>query len=340
MAGVGQTVSKDDLIFDRQGNTSWYPFERLRRKLGCTLDGRAFVEHAVLGVGLVHVRRRERGLNLALRPRLVDPVAFAAAAYFLADHARHRVTLAMFDGSSWQYAVCRSGPDAVNRLAREIAQSGRESAVPDIPPPRARMPVRIAKRPPAATLNQVAQSISGDVGLERIVQTVTDAATELSGAKFGAFFYNAIDKQGEAYLLYTLSGAPRRAFAKFGMPRNTALFEPTFRGTGIVRSADIRADPSFGKNAPHFGMPKGHLPVVSYLAVPVVAPSGEVLGGLFLGHDRPGVFAARSENIVAGIAALAAVAIDNARLYEAVGMRTRRSARAVGRKPALMTRAS
>lgn len=166
-------------------------------------------------------------------------------------------------------------------------------------------------------LNRIAKAISSNLDLERIVQTVTDAATDLSGAKFGAFFYNVIDNQGENYTLYTLSGAPRAAFEKFGLPRNTAVFEQTFRGLGIVRSDDIRADPRYGKNAPHYGMPKGHLPVVSYLAVPVISRSGEVHGGLFLAHDRPGIFSRESEDIVAGIAAHAAIAIDNARLLAA-----------------------
>src|SRR3546814_5559222 len=72
---------------------------------------------------------------------------------------------------------------------------------------------------------------------------VTDAATQWSGGKFGAFFYNQVDDKGEIYSLYTLSGVPRSAFADFEMPRNTAVFAPTFDGTGIVRSDDIRKDP-------------------------------------------------------------------------------------------------
>jgi signal transduction histidine kinase/ActR/RegA family two-component response regulator len=100
------------------------------------------------------------------------------------------------------------------------------------------------------------------------------------------------------------------------VPRNTPVFERTFRGEGILRSDDITRDPRYGKMAPHHGMPKGHLPVCSYLAVPVVSRSGEVIGGLFFGHPQPGVFTERSERIIAGVAAQAAVAIDNARLYE------------------------
>ncbi len=55
----------------------------------------------------------------------------------------------------------------------------------------------------------------------------------------------------------------------------------------------------------------------SYLAVPVVSRSGEVLGGLFFGHPDEGVFTTRDELIVGGIAAQAAIGIDNARLYRA-----------------------
>jgi PAS domain S-box-containing protein len=101
------------------------------------------------------------------------------------------------------------------------------------------------------------------------------------------------------------------------MPRNTEVFAPTFRGDGTVRVADIRKDPRYGKNSPHHGIPAGHLPVRSYLAVPVISRSGEVIGGLFFGHSRVGVFTERAERLVEGIAKQAAIAIDNARLFEA-----------------------
>jgi PAS domain S-box-containing protein len=167
-------------------------------------------------------------------------------------------------------------------------------------------------------LNRLATTISSDLDLERIVQRVTDMATELTAAKFGAFFYNVSHRNRESYLLFTLSGAPREAFEKFGLPRATPVFAPTFHGTAIVRSDDIRSDPRYGQNPPHRGMPEGHLPVVSYLAVPVVSRSGDVIGGLFFGHDRPGVFTQEAQEIAVAIAAHAAVAIDNARLFAAV----------------------
>ena len=100
------------------------------------------------------------------------------------------------------------------------------------------------------------------------------------------------------------------------MPRNTALFGPTFHGETIVRLGDVRQDPRYGHNPPHLGMPAGHPPVVSYLAAPVVSRTGEVLGGLFFGHPDPDVFGERHERIAAGLASFVAIALDNARLFE------------------------
>ena len=165
-------------------------------------------------------------------------------------------------------------------------------------------------------LNRTGTSLASSLDLQTLVQTVTDAATQLSGAKFGAFFYNTTGERGDAYMLYTLSGAPREAFERFGMPRATPLFGPTFRGEGVVRLDDVLKDARYGTMQPHRGMPKGHLPVRSYLAVPVVSRSGQVIGGLFFGHPEPGMFTERAERIITGIAAQAAVAIDNARLLE------------------------
>jgi PAS domain S-box-containing protein len=166
-------------------------------------------------------------------------------------------------------------------------------------------------------LNDTGVAVAAELDLPTLVQKVTDAGVKLTYAEFGAFFYNVLREDGEAYTLYTLSGVPRAVFEKFPMPRNTAIFEPTFRGLGPVRSDDILADPRYGKNAPHKGMPEGHLPVRSYLAVSVVSRSGEVLGGLFFGHSQPRVFTERAQHIVTGLAAQAAVAIDNTRLYQA-----------------------
>jgi signal transduction histidine kinase len=65
-------------------------------------------------------------------------------------------------------------------------------------------------------------------------------------------------------------------------------------------------------------MASGHLPVVSYLAVPVVSRSGKVIGGLFFGHPDPGKFTEEHEMLVSSIAAQAAISLDNAKLFEEV----------------------
>jgi GAF domain-containing protein len=105
------------------------------------------------------------------------------------------------------------------------------------------------------TINRINLSLAGELDLERLAQAVTDAATQVSGAAFGSFFHNVIDASGETYMLYSLSGVPRSAFENFPMPRNTAIFGPTFRGEGPVLLDDVTKDSRYGRNAPYHGMP-------------------------------------------------------------------------------------
>jgi PAS domain S-box-containing protein len=160
--------------------------------------------------------------------------------------------------------------------------------------------------------------VTAQLDLERVVQGITDIAREITGAAFGAFFYNVQDERGESYRLYTISGASIEAFSRFPQPRNTPVFGPAFRGEANVRSGDITADPRYGHNPPYHGMPEGHLPVRSYLAVPVKAASGEVLGALFFGHPEPDVFTERAEQLVVAVAAQAAIAVESARAHQAL----------------------
>jgi len=165
-------------------------------------------------------------------------------------------------------------------------------------------------------VNRTGQALASTLDLETLLQAITDAGTELAGARFGAFFYHAEDEHGQTLQLYTLSGAAREEVEQLGMPRATAVFRPTFENEGPVRSDDISRDPRYAAQGFGSGMPPGHMAVRSYLAVPVVSRSGTVLGGLLFGHPEPGMFTGRTERIVAGVAAQAAIAMDNARLYE------------------------
>jgi signal transduction histidine kinase len=175
------------------------------------------------------------------------------------------------------------------------------------------------------TLNQLGRVIAAELDLPRLVQAVSDAATDLAGAQFGAFLCNGVDDRGDAYELCATAGALREALAQSSMPGKPDLLGSTFRGAAVVRLDDLRQDARYDRDAPFCGMLPGHLPLASYLAVPVVSRSGEVLGGLFFGHPEPGVFTERAERLVVGLAAMAAVAMDNARLYGQVqeAVRTR-----------------
>jgi PAS domain S-box-containing protein len=159
-------------------------------------------------------------------------------------------------------------------------------------------------------LNRAASSLALETDRSRLVQIVTDAGVELTGAQYGAFFYNAVNTSGEGW-------APLAAFSKFPMPRNTGVFAPTFAGTAVVRSDDITQDPKYGRREPSSGMPEGHLSVRSYLAVPVISRTGSVLGGLFFGHASVGVFSERSERALVGLSSEAAIAMDNVELSQA-----------------------
>ncbi|MBP2299714.1 hybrid sensor histidine kinase/response regulator [Azospirillum picis] len=177
-------------------------------------------------------------------------------------------------------------------------------------------------------VNEAGSALAAELDVGRVTQLVTDAGVALTGAQFGAFFYNVQDEENGSYMLYTLSGVDAATFAGYPMPRNTAIFAPTFSGECLVRSDDITRDPRYGRNSPHAGMPEGHLPVRSYLAVPVKSRGGEVLGGLFFGHSEPGRFGAVIEASLVSLASQAAIAMDNARLFQSVQQENRRRAEA------------
>ena len=189
-------------------------------------------------------------------------------------------------------------------------------------------------------LHQIGLMILQELNHEKIVQAVTDTATKLTGAQFGAFFYNVRNEAGESYTLYTISGVPKEHFTKFPLPRNTHLFGPTFKGEGAIRSDDIRQDPRYGKMAPHYGMPSGHLPVSSYLAVPVKLGDGEVIGGLFFGHENTGIFKEEHVRLVETLAAQAAIGLNKASLYQEAVFAQRRAEQEASEKHRLYEEAA
>jgi signal transduction histidine kinase len=169
-------------------------------------------------------------------------------------------------------------------------------------------------------LNTVGRSIASDLDHQRVAQTVIDAAVAMTGAQMGALFFNitggASVERAESYTLYAVAGVPREAFAKLPLPRNTALLSPAFLGHDVVRIADIALDPRYAKNYPNRGLPEGHPPVHSYLGAPVVSRTGAALGAIFLGHTASDVFTESAERTTVELAAYAAMAMDNAQVYD------------------------
>src|SRR4029078_13343796 len=151
-------------------------------------------------------------------------------------------------------------------------------------------------------------------------QTITDAATALTGAEMGVMFYSVrrLDGAG-ATTRYALAGTATERFDELAltMPRHTPLLAPTFDGMMVVRVDDVTQDPRYGKNPPHEVVPVHHPKIASYMAVPVIARSGKVIGSLLFGHARPDVFTERHERLVVGLAAHDATLLEHRAVYEA-----------------------
>jgi PAS domain S-box-containing protein len=159
-------------------------------------------------------------------------------------------------------------------------------------------------------LNSIGTAIASKLELQALVQTATNAATQLTGAKYGAFLFHPLHERRDDLLTQTLSESSAAAFESFGLPRDARIIQRTFGGEKVVRSVDLTKDAQDG-------VTDTQSPLRSYLAVPVVSRSGEVIGGLFFGHPAPDIFTERAERLALGVAAQAGVAIDNARLYDA-----------------------
>ena len=171
-------------------------------------------------------------------------------------------------------------------------------------------------RKTAELLNQVGSILAAELDTDKLVQAVTDVARELVGAEFGSFLRTVPRERGDLDVLHATSGAPQGAFKDLPMPPKPELTGAVFRGETLVRSDDITQDPPGDKNATYFNLPEGHSQIRSYLAAPVISRSGDVLGGLFFGHSTPGRFTTQHEVILSGLAAQAAIAMDNAHLFE------------------------
>lgn len=239
------------------------------------------------------------GLATTLLAALVGDYLFLPAdSSFSSGDARHVVGLLVFlvEGSLVSVLASRL------RHARPVPQrpaSSVDRRKPETP-----------LEPELETLNRLGLALAGQLDMERLVKAVTDAGVAMTGAAYGAFLH----KEGVDGPRHYVSGAPPETFVDFPLFHEAETFGSPFIGA-VSRSDDLARDRRFGQNLPFKQMPPGSLPARSYIAAPVRSGTGELLGGLFFGHPGPGFFHERDERLIAGLAAHAAIAVDNAHLY-------------------------
>ncbi|MEG9327315.1 PAS domain S-box protein [Salinimicrobium catena] len=166
-------------------------------------------------------------------------------------------------------------------------------------------------------LNSVGKSISEKLDVKGILQRVTDATTDLTGAAYGACFYkNTGEKEGGLRLFTT---------SEYQLPSGNSVktshsrvFESSFIPEEVVRVDDISDHHNKLKKGFPFGISTENSPIKSYLAVPIISKSGFVIGGLQFGHPAAGAFTEEHELMVMNIAAQAAVSLENSKLFEQV----------------------
>jgi signal transduction histidine kinase len=285
----------------------WSAASRRRTQPGLGLAGRVWAERSPLGIAEVAIDHgllnREILLAAGVRAGFGFPLTAGAEVVGVIElYSRHGDPLDALLVDTLRMVGARLG-EFVQRAAGD-ARARRLHAELEL------------ERVALERLNTVGRTIASELDHRKLAQIVIDAATELTGAQFGAFFYNVTDDRIESYMVYAVSGLPREAFAKLALPRNTAILAPVFLGHTSVRLADVTQDPRYGKNYPHKGVPEGHPTVRSYLAVPVVSRDGSPIGGLFFGHAKIGAFADGAERTAVELAAHAATSMDNARLYD------------------------
>jgi len=139
---------------------------------------------------------------------------------------------------------------------------------------------------------------------ESIVQTLTSEVQRLCNADFGAFCTIG----GE---IAAVTGTPPPNLSDDAQAILPALIARCIEARAPIRVSDISEDADFCVVVRHVS---GEVAMRSCMAAPVIAHSGQVLGGLILGDVKANQFGPRHERRVAGLAAHAAIALDNARL--------------------------
>lgn len=163
--------------------------------------------------------------------------------------------------------------------------------------------------------------IESELDLQLVLQRIVEMACRLAGARYGAL---GILAEGDA------DRGERRlsAFVTHGLTEHErALIGPEPHGRGVLGVLIDHPEPlrlhAVGEHPSSYGFPASHPPMSTFLGVPVQV-RGRVFGNLYLTEKSTGSdFTQEDEDVVVALAAAAGVAIDNARLYEALARRQR-----------------
>lgn len=161
----------------------------------------------------------------------------------------------------------------------------------------------------ARALVEAGISISSELSLDAVLRRVVETAASLANARYAAL--GVIDPSGARLERFVTAGVDEETRARIGdPPAGRGILGVLIRDAAPLRLHDIAGDPR------SVGFPPGHPPMHTFLGVPI-ALRGVAYGNLYLAEKEGGAdFTDGDEEAVQLLAAQAAVAIENARLYE------------------------
>jgi signal transduction histidine kinase len=159
------------------------------------------------------------------------------------------------------------------------------------------------------TLLETGIAISSQLTIDAVLQKIVEAAARVTGARYAAL--GVIDRTGTGLERFVTTGVSAPQHAAIGdLPRGRGILGVLITDAQTLRLHDLGEDPR------SVGFPPNHPPMRTFLGVPVLL-RGVAYGNLYLTEKRGGVdFDEEDEELVTLLAAQAAVAIENARLYE------------------------
>jgi signal transduction histidine kinase len=153
-------------------------------------------------------------------------------------------------------------------------------------------------------------ALASELSLDAVLQKIVEGAAELTGARYAAL--GVIDPSGRALERFIVTGVDEETQAAIGDPPHGR----GILGALIADARPLRLD-DLGDDPRSVGFPPNHPPMRSFLGVPILL-RGVAYGNLYLTEKEGGAhFTEEDEELVTLLSSQAAVAIENARLYEA-----------------------